>query len=42
MSFEVNHRGIVYERDLCDETSTLASRITAYDPGDGWEPTLEE
>ena len=41
-TFAVNQHGIVYETDLGDETETLAPRITAYDPGQGWEEVEEE
>ena len=35
MSFIVNQQGIVYERDLGDDTATVAQSITEYDPT-GW------
>jgi Protein of unknown function (DUF2950) len=37
MTFAVSHQGTVYETDLGDDTETLAPRIAAYDPGQGWE-----
>jgi hypothetical protein len=41
MSFQVNQRGIVYEADLGEETAALASAMTEFDPGEGWEPTVD-
>lgn len=34
-SFIVNHDGVVYEKDLGDETETAAKRMTDFDPA-GW------
>jgi hypothetical protein len=42
MSFLVNHDGIVYQKDLGPDTETLAPKITAFDPGDGWTPVAAE
>ena len=36
MTFIVNHDGIVYQRDLGEETDAVARAMTAYDPGAGW------
>ena len=36
MTFLVGENGIVYERDLGEDTLTLADAIDRYDPGDGW------
>lgn len=41
MTFQVNQRGIVYESDLGEETAALASALTEFDPGEGWEPTVD-
>jgi hypothetical protein len=41
MSFQVNQRGMVYEADLGEDTTSAAAAITAYDPGDGWEPVVD-
>ena len=41
MTFMVNQRGIVYQKDLGEKTSALAERITAYDPDDSWTPVTE-
>jgi hypothetical protein len=38
MSFMVGENGIVYEADLGEETLTRALGITAFDPGEEWEP----
>ncbi|MBX3733302.1 MAG: DUF2950 domain-containing protein [Verrucomicrobiae bacterium] len=37
MSFLVNQQGRVYQRDLGSNTARKASRMTAYDPGPGWQ-----
>ncbi len=36
MTFIVNQRGRVYQKDLGADSDTLAPAITAYDPGPGW------
>jgi hypothetical protein len=41
MTFMVNQRGIVYQKDLGESTPALAQRITAYDPDDSWTPVTE-
>ncbi len=38
MTFIVNHEGIVHEADLGDNTAKVASRMTSFDPGEGWRP----
>jgi hypothetical protein len=35
-SFMVNLDGVVYERDLGDDTEKLARGINSFDPGEGW------
>ena len=37
MTFQVNQRGMVYEADLGEDTATIASAMTEYDPGEGWD-----
>lgn len=37
MTFMVGENGIVYERDLGEDTITIADDITVFDPGPGWE-----
>ncbi|MEW6743867.1 MAG: DUF2950 domain-containing protein [Planctomycetota bacterium] len=39
MTFQVNHLGIVFQRDLGPDTEQEAQRITAFDPDASWEPT---
>jgi hypothetical protein len=41
MTFQVNDRGLVYEKDLGDDTATAAAAIDAYDPGEGWEAAVD-
>ena len=38
MTFLVDRSGIVYQRDLGPQTSTIASAMTAYDPDEKWTP----
>jgi hypothetical protein len=37
MSFLVSHHGVVYERDLGEDSGTAAAAIEAFDPA-GWKP----
>jgi hypothetical protein len=37
MTFIMDHDGIVYQRDLGDDTAKTAASITAYDPGPEWK-----
>jgi hypothetical protein len=39
MTFIVNHRGIVFEKDLGEATPTAATAMTVVDPDEGWGPT---
>jgi hypothetical protein len=39
MTFLVSHNGILFEKDLGEQTETLAPTITSYDPDRTWEPT---
>ena len=41
MTFQVNHKGMVYERDLGEDTGALAAAIEAYDPGEGWRAAVD-
>jgi hypothetical protein len=41
MTFMINQQGIVFEKDLGDETGTLAAAITVYDPDKSWEPVTD-
>ena len=37
MTFIVNHDGIVYEKNLGNETAKLAQGMTKFDPDKTWE-----
>lgn len=37
MTFIVSDDGVVYQKDLGDETEKAATAMTAFDPGEGWE-----
>jgi hypothetical protein len=37
MTFIVNHEGIVYQRDLGDDTAQRAAKITRFDPDKSWK-----
>jgi hypothetical protein len=41
MTFIINQQGKVYEKCPGPKTSALASKMTTYDPGPGWNPALE-
>jgi len=36
MTFIVSHAGVVYQRDLGEQTAAEVAKITTYDPGEGW------
>jgi hypothetical protein len=38
MTFLVNHDGKVFQKDLGDDTETLAKAMQSYDPDASWEP----
>lgn len=38
MTFIVNNQGVVFEKDLGPRTEAIASKMTAYDPDDSWDP----
>ncbi len=40
MSFIVGTDGIVYQKDLGDQTASAAAAIKEYNPGDGWTPVI--
>jgi hypothetical protein len=40
MTFIVDTDGIVYQKDLGDQSTDVATAMTEYDPGDGWKPAL--
>jgi hypothetical protein len=39
MTFMVNHDGVVLEKDLGPDTATLARKIDAFAPDQGWSKT---
>ncbi len=39
MTFQVNHRGIVFEKDLGSDTEARVAALTVYDPDRTWGPT---
>jgi hypothetical protein len=41
MTFLVNRQGIVFEKDLGEQTATLAPAIQAFDPDSSWHPTAD-
>lgn len=38
MTFMVNQQGVVYQKDLGDDTEISARAMQSFDPGAGWEP----
>lgn len=40
MTFIVGNDGIVYQKDLGEQTDTLARAMVEYNPGDGWKPAI--
>lgn len=41
MTFQINHSGILYQKDLGEDTAAAASAIRAYDPDETWEPVTD-
>lgn len=41
MSFIVNQDGVIYQRDLGENTEAESRAITAFDPDDGWTPVVD-
>jgi hypothetical protein len=39
MSFVVGTQGIVYQKDLGEDTETAAAKLTSFDPDASWDPT---
>ena len=37
MTFVVSHRGIIYEKDLGDDSAALAAEIDSFDPDETWQ-----
>jgi hypothetical protein len=40
MTFIVGQDGIVYQKDLGEKTSDIATAMAEYNPGDGWTPAI--
>jgi hypothetical protein len=40
MTFIVGQDGIVYQKDLGERTSDIATAMAEYNPGDGWTPAI--
>lgn len=38
MTFIVNHNGVVYQKDLGDNTAAIAAAMTAFNPDSSWKP----
>jgi hypothetical protein len=41
MTFVMGPDGVVHQKNLGDDTPTLAPAITTFDPGDGWKKAEE-
>ena len=39
MTFQVNQQGLIFQKDLGDETDAAVATINAYDPDASWHPT---
>ena len=39
MTFQVNQQGLIFQKDLGDETDAAVATIDAYDPDGSWHPT---
>lgn len=39
MTFVINHRGLVFEKDLGSDTAQVVAAIDSYDPDTTWSPT---
>lgn len=42
MTFIVDARGLMFQKDLGEDTASLAAAITGYDPDSSWAPVTEE
>jgi hypothetical protein len=36
MTFIINQEGVIYEKDLGEDTATAAAAMTTFDPDDTW------
>jgi hypothetical protein len=41
MTFQINQAGILYQKDLGEETAAFAAGIEAFDPDDTWAPVTD-
>jgi hypothetical protein len=41
MTFVVNHRGMVFEKDLGEETPETAAAMNRFDPDASWQPAID-
>ena len=41
MTFQINQSGILYQKDLGEDTPTAAAAIKVYEPDDSWEPVTD-
>jgi hypothetical protein len=41
-TFIVNHRGVVYEKDLGPNTAASARQMTRFNPDKSWKPAEKE
>lgn len=39
MTFQVNQQGLIFQKDLGDDTEAAVASILAYDPDESWDPT---
>ena len=42
MSFLVSHDGVVYQKDLGEDTESVAESMKIFDPDESWEALAEE
>jgi hypothetical protein len=40
MTFVVGKDGVVYQKDMAEETADIAAAMAEYNPGDGWSPAI--
>ncbi len=40
MTFGVGKDGVVYQKDLGENTGTVALAMTGFNPSDGWTPAV--
>lgn len=41
MTFQINQSGMLFQKDLGEDTAATAAAIEAYEPGDGWDPVTD-